>query len=238
MATHATCTDSTCREPYFDLCCSLEKDKESVVSLEAKFRRHPGARAVSLAQAQTLTVLYSFKGGTDGASSYAGLVRDSAGNLYGTTYDGGNQNCASGCGTVFKLSATGKKTQLYSFTGKADGASPLAGLIRDSGGNLYGTTRYGGNSSCGGGCGTVFKVDATGKETVLHSFTGPTDGSVPQGILLRDVQGNLYGTTTDGGDSSCDNGVGCGIVFKLDGSRKRSCTLSRAERMEDFLPQA
>ncbi len=173
-------------------------------------------------QAQTITVLHSFKAGRDGANPAAGLVRDSAGNLYGTTENGGNTNCALGCGTVFKVDATGKKVLLYSFTGKADGASPFGNLIWDAAGNLYGVTRYGGNFSCGGGCGTVFKVDVSAKETVLYSFTGAPDGAVPQAALTRDAAGTFYGTTSIGGDLTCNSGNGCGMVFKLDASGKET----------------
>jgi uncharacterized repeat protein (TIGR03803 family) len=163
----------------------------------------------------TFTVLYSFKFGvTDGQSPYAGLVRDAAGNLYGTTlYGGSSSNCSGGCGTVFKLDTTGKETLLHSFEGPpADGANPFASLVRDAAGNLYGTTLRGGASDFG----TVFKLDTTGTETVLHSFVGsPTDGQYPRGGLVRDSAGNLYGTTSNGGSSSNCSG-GCGTVFKLD----------------------
>ncbi len=164
------------------------------------------------AQGQTFTVLYSFKGGADGSGPTASLIRDAAGNLYGTTFLGGDLKCGAraGCGTVFKLDAAGNETVLYSFAGGAAGSSPFAGLIRDLEGNFYGTTVYGGDLNCGNpsGCGTVFKLDATGKKTVLHRFTGPPDGSTPYGGLVRDPQGNLYGTTVFGG--------GYGTVFKLD----------------------
>jgi uncharacterized repeat protein (TIGR03803 family) len=148
------------------------------------------------------TVLYSFTGGADGGHPEAGLIRDPAGNLYGATRWGG----AFGCGVVFKLDTAGTETVLYSFTGRADGAYPVAGLIQDSAGNLYGTTYEGGAS----GLGVVFKLDTTGTETVLHTFTGGTDGANPWAGLVRDLAGNLYGTTYDGGAS---NG---GVVFKLD----------------------
>ena len=95
-------------------------------------------------------VLYSFTGGEDGADPEAGLIRDAAGNLYGTTYGGGG----IGYGTVFKLDATGTETVLYNFTGQADAAFPVASVIRDAVGNLYGTTPVGGAS----GFGTVFEV--------------------------------------------------------------------------------
>jgi len=157
------------------------------------------------------TVLHSFTGtGGDGSEPYGGLVLDAQGNLYGTTSFGG----ASGDGTVFELDTAGKETVLYSFTGTGgDGAYP-SGLVRDAQGNLYGTT-YGGGAS---GFGTVFKLDTAGKETVLYSFTGTGgDGAYPSGLvrLVRDAQGNLYGTTYEGGDLACDAPYGCGTVFKL-----------------------
>jgi uncharacterized repeat protein (TIGR03803 family) len=166
------------------------------------------------------TVLYSFTGGTDGGYPTGGLVRDPAGNLYGTTIDGGKgSGCYYGCGTAFKLDATGKETVLYSFTVGTDGASPAAGLVRDSVGDVYGTTYYGGNATCNksgnSGCGTVFKVTKSGKETALYTFTGGTDGAYPYAGLLRDAKGNLYGTTSEGGDLNCAPPYGCGTVFKL-----------------------
>ena len=174
-----------------------------------------------ITRARKETVLYSFTGGTDGGYPTGGVVRDAAGNLYGTTVDGGEgSGCYYGaCGTVFTLHATGKESVLYSFTGGTDGASPAAGLVRDSGGNVYGTTYYGGNLTCNKsgnyGCGTVFKVTKSGKETALYTFTGGTDGAYPYAGLLRDAKGNLYGTSTEGGDLNCAPPYGCGTVFKL-----------------------
>src|ERR1017187_6084543 len=142
------------------------------------------------------TVLYSFTGGADGASPWAGVIPDSAGNLYGTTFFGG----ASGAGVVYKLNASGQETVLYSFTGLADGCCPRAGVIRDSAGNLYGTTNRGGAlSGCVFGCGVVYKLNASGRETVLHTFTGGADGGDPNAGVIRDSAGNLYGTTGGGG---------------------------------------
>ena len=159
----------------------------------------------------TETVLYRFTGGADGRNPYAGLVRDPAGNLYGTTYYGGSSNnCYQGCGTVFKLDTTGAETVLHSFTGTPDGNWPLARLVRDASGNLYGTTHQGGASEWG----TVFKVDTTGAETVLYSFTGGADGGEPDAGLIPDTAGNFYGTTRYGGGGGCQDG--CGTVFKLD----------------------
>ncbi|PYV61597.1 MAG: hypothetical protein DMG97_42650 [Acidobacteria bacterium] len=165
------------------------------------------------------TVLYSFTGAPDGANPFAGLTMDKEGNLYGTTTEGGAENCAFfgeiiSCGTLFKVDTTGKETVLYTFTGFADGANPYAGLIMGKQGNLYGTTAYGGTSNCPGivgfnGCGTVFKLDTSENETVLHSFTGAPDGANPFAGLIMDKDGNLYGTTSGGGR------LGYGTVFKL-----------------------
>lgn len=169
--------------------------------------------SVPWAHGQTFTVLHSFKGGTDGESPSGGVVRDNAGNLYGTTSYGG----VFRKGTVFKLDTTGQETVLYIFTGGADGAIPLAGLIRDAAGNLYGTTEHGGDLTCnsGIGCGTVFKLDTTGKETVLHSFTGK-DGTSPIAGVIRDSAGNFYGTTPQGG------AFASGTAFKLDATGKET----------------
>jgi len=161
----------------------------------------------------TLTTLHSFNG-ADGLNPNAVVVRDAAGNLYGTTFGGG----AYGFGTVFKLEPTSALTVLYGFSNSPDGSGPIAGLIRDVSGNLYGTTYYGGIDTCSPlGCGTVFKVDANGNETVLYRFTGGLDGSNPFAGLLQDAAGNLYGTTYNGGNVHCHNeSGGCGTVFKLD----------------------
>ncbi|HSZ00753.1 MAG TPA: choice-of-anchor tandem repeat GloVer-containing protein [Terriglobales bacterium] len=154
-----------------------------------------------------VTLLHSFAGTPDGVNPLAGLLLDGAGNLYGTTYYGGTNG---GFGTVFKLSTKGKLTLLHSFAGMPDGQNPYARLIRDAAGNLYGATFYGGTS----GYGTVFKLDTGGKLTVLHSFNDAPDGAHPIGGLVLDKAGNLYGTTSDGGDLRCGFS-GCGTVFKL-----------------------
>ena len=152
-----------------------------------------GLRVVVAQSAPTRTfkVLYTFQGSSDGGEPYAGLVRDSAGNLYGTAISSG----AFGWGVVFKVNPSGTETVLHSFgDGSKDGRTPYGGLVRDKAGNLYGTTYEGGGIGCVDGCGTVFKVDTTGTETVLHSFAGgTTDGCFPYaGLLLK--AGYLYGT--------------------------------------------
>jgi uncharacterized repeat protein (TIGR03803 family) len=170
------------------------------------------------------TVLHTFTGGKDGGYPEGLLALDKAGNLYGTTIWGGDH----GQGVVFKFDKARKFKVVYSFTGTAgNGGSPSGPLIFDAAGNIYGTTGYGGDLSCGPfGCGIVFKLDRAGKESVLHIFTGSDkahpDGAFPYG-LLRDVAGNLYGTTASGGSSSnCSYGNvgGCGTVFKLNTTGK------------------
>jgi uncharacterized repeat protein (TIGR03803 family) len=146
------------------------------------------------------TVLHAFTA-LDGGEPLAPVTRDPAGNLYGTTKAGGTYFA----GVVYKLDPSGNETVLYSFTNGADGAYPYGGVVRDASGNLYGTTLQGGQE----GHGVVFKVDANGNETVLHAFTGGKDGARPFGALARDLAGNLYGTTSDGGAN------GDGVVYKI-----------------------
>lgn len=168
-----------------------------------------------LAQDGTETVLYSFKGGIDGADPVGGLISDKSGNLYGTTFYGGQPECNGyGCGVVFKITPTGSETVLYAFKGGNDGWEP-DGLIADGSGNLYGTTSAGGGTECGGvGCGVVFKIAPDGREVILHSFGGGNDGELPTGPLFLDNAGNLYGVTEEGGGAGC-GGTGCGTVFEV-----------------------
>jgi uncharacterized repeat protein (TIGR03803 family) len=162
-------------------------------------------------QAQTYAVLYEFKGVPDGFAPQAGLSRDAKGNLYGTTSLGGDHKCknqdnAKGCGIVFKVDTTGKETVLYNFDGQ-HGQDPVASLVQDAQGNLYGTTELGGSA----GLGTAFKVTPAGKETVLHNFVGGATGSSPEARFLQDSSGNLYSTTFVGGNST-----NSGVMFRLD----------------------
>jgi uncharacterized repeat protein (TIGR03803 family) len=159
-------------------------------------------------------VLYTFTTyGTGGSYSTSDLIRDSAGNLYGTTQYGGDLSCDApyGCGVVFKVDTTKKETVLYRFKGGKDGMQPWAGLTQDAVGNFYGTTYQGGDPSCGFefGCGTVFKLDKTGKETVLHRFAFGADSGFPAGGLVMDKEGNLYGTTYGNGTAAP------GTVYKV-----------------------
>jgi len=200
------------------------------------------AAALQPAHAQTFTVLHAFTGiNGDGDQSLAGVVLDSAGNLYGTTWLGGDLNCEGGigCGIVFKISSTGHETVLYTFTGvTGQGRLPLGGVIRDAAGNLYGTTLSGGNpNDCPSplsGCGTVYQISTRGRETVLYRFTGTNgDGALPQAGLLRDAAGNLYGTTYRGGTLNCPPPFGCGTVFKVNQQRKESVVYSFTNKHGD-----
>ena len=180
---------------------------------------------VAGAQAASLQVLYRFQGGSDGADPNVGLVVDKAGNLYGTTYiggavGGGKNPCDKldiGCGTVFEL-ASGSEKVLFAFCPKGchSGRAPQSGPIVDKSGNVYGTASSGGllSHACPAGCGVVFKVAQNGIETVLHNFTGGSDGDNPVAGLVADELGNLYGTTNNGGRTGC-LGPGCGTVFKV-----------------------
>jgi uncharacterized repeat protein (TIGR03803 family) len=151
------------------------------------------------------TTLYLFSGPFRDGAPNPGLSIDSAGNLYGTLssfYGGG----------LFRVGPAGHETSLYSFSGGSDGGYPLAGVTLDATGNIYGTTSAGGQC----GLGVVFKLDQAGNETVLHSFSGAPDGASPNSLLITDAEGNLYGTTSQGGASTNCSATGCGVVFKID----------------------
>jgi uncharacterized repeat protein (TIGR03803 family) len=192
-----------------------------------------------LSAAGQLTVLHSFTGTADGSSPRS-LIRDAAGNLIGGTKSGG----AHGDGAIYKLTAAGVFSVLYSFTGGADGNWP-GEPQEDAQGNLYGTAQEGGKLTCNppNGCGTAYKLDTTGKLTVLHTFAGGTaDGATSTGVL-RDVAGNLYGGTAGGGISTCTapSGLGsylggCGTVFKLAlaGAQATSTTLASSPNPSSF----
>lgn len=191
------------------------------------------------ASGQKATVLHAFrKGSDDGLAPYGRLISDAAGNLYGTTADGG----PSDAGTVFELTKPGgpagwNETVLYNFTGGSDGLQPFGGLIVDSAGNLYGTTYRGGASDDG----TVYQMTPPAQqggawtETVLYSFAGGSDGMGPQSDLIFDAAGNLYGTTDNGGSP------GNGIVFQLtpgQGGAWTETVLHRFTNDENTSPRA
>jgi uncharacterized repeat protein (TIGR03803 family) len=172
------------------------------------------------ASGQTFTSLHNFTGKSDGGYPLAPVIIDSEGNLYGTTFQGGDMHCSpgQGCGTVFKIDSSGNQTVLYAFTSViSDAAFPSSStLIRDDSGDLFGTTAHGGTS----GVGTVFEVDASGQEIVLYSFAGAKQGAYPDGNIARDPKGNIYGSARFG-DPKCNPAYsGCGIVFKLTSTGK------------------
>jgi uncharacterized repeat protein (TIGR03803 family) len=160
------------------------------------------------------SVLYSFKGGTDGESPFASLIAVN-GKLYGTTYfGGGSTRCAGGCGTVFEMDTSGRERILHRFRGYPhDGEGPIGALVAVNG-ELYGTTWIGGSGASCHGCGTIFEVSTSGKERVLYNFNGPPDGENPEGALVN-VGGALYGTTTLGGTGTGCTSYGCGTFFRL-----------------------
>ena len=158
--------------------------------------------------AQTESVLYNFANPPDAYGPKCNLVRDAAGNMYGTTFSGGTNNR----GAVFTVSSTGTESVLYSFAGGADGMHPIGGLVRDTKtGNLYGTTVYGGTTNNG----TVFMITPTGTEKVLYSFLGGTDGANPYSGIVRSGT-TIFGTTFNGG------GFGYGTIFKLTAKGKET----------------
>jgi len=165
-------------------------------------------------------VLYSFSGGADGGYPRASLI-EVDGTLYGTTEYGGDSSCeggsSPGCGTVYSISTGGSEHVLHSFTKGSDGEFPLAGLLNVNG-TLYGTTFWGGTHDCysgRGSCGTVYSVSTAGKEKLLYTFKGGSDGVQPAGGLV-DVKGKLYGTTTARGAGGCGNvDVGCGVAYSM-----------------------
>jgi len=171
----------------------------------------------------TESVLYAFQGGTDGALPVS-IVFDGKGNLFGLTEDGGGNSCHSGtqCGTVFELSpnSTGgwTETVLYTFTGQTDGGNPIGSLLLDQQGNLYGATVYGGNTACTSGCGVIFKLSPSSSSwtySTVYSFDG-THGANPQGSLVMDSSGNLFGNAYDGARSTSSHcPYGCGSTFEL-----------------------
>jgi len=158
----------------------------------------------------TFQTLHTFTGiPSDGANPWNDLLLDVNGTLYGTTSLGGGGVYAPNTGTVYTLNSEGTETVLYSFCSLAncaDGWLPQSNVLQDGQGNLYGVTLFGGNmtsTNCTeNGCGVVYKLDASGHLTVLHTFTGGTDGNTPQGLNM-DSAGNLYGITFFGGDLNC-----------------------------------
>jgi len=198
----------------------------------------------------TETVLYSFpRWAGHGQQPQAGVVLDASGNIYGTTYHcmaghnkdctpnrKGKDNCGEGCGVLFRLDTAGQETVLHFFSGHgSDGAFPHADLAWDAEGNLYTTTEYGGSGSCTLGCGTVFKLDQSGKKPrgiILHSFTAHKDGAYPSASVVRDVSGNLYGTTQVGGLADS------GTVFEITPNGTETVLYTFQGKKDGRYPQA
>lgn len=161
-----------------------------------------------------VSVIYSFDSSDGGPyGPYGGPVQATDGNFYGVTYwGGGSSSCAEGCGAVFKVTPAGKMTVLHSFCDLSncpDGQRPIGALVQASDGNLYGTTSEGGTE----GEGTLFRITTSGKLTTLYSFCSQpncTDGSYPYGGLVQATDGNLYGTTANGGIYN-----GYGTIFQV-----------------------
>lgn len=167
---------------------------------------------LTMARAQSYSVLYSFAGGTDGANPVAPITLDvTTGNLYGTTGAGGSGSvCYGGCGTVFELTSTGVESVLYSFLGPPNDGLEPNGLFRDAGGNLYGTTLLGGPYEGEGGDGIVFKIGPNGAERMLHKFKGGSDGDEATSGLAQDPNtGDFHGVTAGGGQ------YGGGTIYQI-----------------------
>jgi uncharacterized repeat protein (TIGR03803 family) len=199
------CVSGGCPDNYFPGCGAVFKLRPS-----ASFCR-------TVLCLWTETTLYGFTDLSDGSSPSSALSFDSAGNIYGTTYSGGlasNNPCGNGfrgCGIVYQLTPNGpgwQKTAIHSFTGEDDGGAPIAGVVLDSAGNLYGTTEVGGSNNRG----VVYQLSKEGSgwaETVLYAFRAEEDGGYPTAGLVADAAGNFYGATQSGGTD------GGGTIFKL-----------------------
>jgi uncharacterized repeat protein (TIGR03803 family) len=209
MVLHTFRGNSDGRQPYFG---NLFRDNTGNLFGTTVYGGIKGDIGVGVAfevsKAGKETVLHRFMGGPeDGQQPVAGLILDSDGNFYGATVAGGSANY----GTVYRMSKAGKVTVLHSFTG-SDGVEPTSWLNQDAAGNFYGTAITGGAT----GNGTVFKITKAGKFTLLYTFKGAPDGGLPQGNLVIDKAGNIYGTTAQGGNAQSCPYFGCGVVFKID----------------------
>ncbi|MBV9570557.1 MAG: hypothetical protein JO056_04870, partial [Alphaproteobacteria bacterium] len=162
---------------------------------------HGWGTVFSVSESGAQHVLYSFTGLADGRNPSTGVTADKKGNIYGTTYFGGDDDS----GVVFKLTSNGTQSVLHSFKGGKDGANPLGDLLIDKKGTIYGTASQGGASNAG----TVFRISSNGAFKTLYAFTGGVDGANPGGDLYMDADGTLYSTTQAGGEHAS------GTIFKL-----------------------
>jgi uncharacterized repeat protein (TIGR03803 family) len=172
---------------------------------------HSGGAIFKITPRGKESVIYSFACGTDACSPYDTLAYDGKSHFYGVSYSGGTNDY----GTLFKVSRSGKESVIYRFQGGSDGANPYGSVAYDGHGHVYGTTRNGGGQGFQNNAGTIFEVTVgSGKETVLHYFTGDPqnqdyDGESPVGGMLYDGQGHIFGTTVAGGIA------GNGTVFEV-----------------------
>lgn len=216
---HSFCSEPGCSDGQFPS-ASLLQDADGNLYGTARYggahsTQNRGGVIFKMAPGRAETVLYSFcaqpdcADGNDAANS---IVRDVAGNIYGTTAGGGidNPNCIDGCGTIFRLTPDGALTVLYSFcsqTNCSDGFDPLGGPVLDSTGNLYGSASFGGAIGCSHlGCGVIYRLAPDGTYSVLYAFKGGKQGQWPLGELAIDAGGNLYG--------AADGGTG-GVLFEI-----------------------
>jgi uncharacterized repeat protein (TIGR03803 family) len=147
-------------------------------------------------------------------------VFDAKGDIYGAAQYGGDVDCGhngNGCGTIYEYDSKGKFHTVHVFKNVKDGTFPDTGIVIDAKGTLYGTAGFGGDVRCDAptGCGVIFKLEPNGKYTVLHRFTGKTDGWGPGAVSL-DAAGNIYGSTGEGANLSCYPPLGCGVLYKID----------------------
>jgi uncharacterized repeat protein (TIGR03803 family) len=172
--------------------------------------------------AQTFRTLASFNGTNGGSPDMMSLIQSRDGSLYGTTEQGGIDDCEMvvGCGTIFKITQDDQLISLYQFCSQPncrDGDRPVGGLLIDEDGYFYGATVEGGNEGCLGGCGTIFRISPLGKLNTLYSFCPPGlcpgDGSSPEAALVQGIDGNLYGAADSGGNGTCTDG--CGTIFRI-----------------------
>jgi uncharacterized repeat protein (TIGR03803 family) len=210
------CSQSGCTDGYLPGAPLVQATNGDLYGIASAGGADGNGTVFKITSGGNLTTLYSFcsQSGCPNAYVSGGLVQATNGNFYGATGFGGTNNS----GTVFKITAGGKLTTLYSFcsqSGCTDGAYPYSGLVQATNGNFYGTTTLGGVN----GHGTVFKITPSGKLTTLHSFDG-TDGANPTAMLVQGTNGNLYGTTCGLGPF-CNGGYGGdGTVFKMTPSGK------------------
>lgn len=184
----------------------------------------------SITRSGQLTTVYNFAGYPADGAGPVGELANVNGTLYGETFEGGTYDD----GTVFSVTTTGRETVLHSFADGSDGCCPGVGGLININGMLYGTTTEGGGAgSCGNGCGTAFEATTSGRENVLHRFSGsPDDGAGPVG--LTNVNGMIYGTTGGGGVNACQ----CGTVFSIDASGKEKVLHSFAGSPDGEFPES